>query len=596
MQLGRMVLCSGEGGMEEYTKIPQNRTCTRLFPLFHNAFAQSGSQAWKHALQITGVYFVIGCLWILLSDKLVEMLFINRESVILVSMIKGWFYVFISAALIYGLVFKAMKNELHTKEKLKAANSELQESNTLFSAILESSPEIIVFSLDSKYRYTAFNSRHRSCMLQLWGSDIRLGMYMPDAISVWQDSQQAKKNFDRALSGESFTVTEELGNEALSRLYWQNYYAPIYNGEHAIVGVTCFALNVTAQKRTEDENLFLSWHDKLTGLYNRRYFEDALSSLDRERQYPVSVIIGDVDGLKLVNDAFGHGTGDELLKIAAEVVGSVCRPGDIAARWGGDEFIMLLPQTDAEEARRLSYKIKQESAQRQFLSMNADVSLGWATKTGPEQDIMQIIKIAEDMMFQSKVIESKSMRSHMIKVIMNTLHEKNPREEAHSRRVGEISRKIGAALGLSEVEANTLSLAGYLHDIGKIAVDEGILNKPDSLTEEELDCIRDHPEIGFRIIRSSYEISEIADAILSHHERWDGRGYPKGLAGEYIPLYARIIAVADSYDAMTAQRPYKNCLTADEAAREIFLNAGRQFDPAISRLFYEKVLGLHWPA
>ena len=566
-----------------------------MFPLFRNAFAQSGQQAWKHALRITGVYFVIGCLWILLSDKLVEMLFINRESVILVSIIKGWFYVFISAALIYGLVFKAMKSELHAKEKLKTANAELQESNTLFSAILESSPEIIVFSLDSEYRYTAFNSKHRNYMLQHRGSDIRLGMYMPDAISVRQDSKQTKQHFDRALCGESFTVMEEHGGEASSRLYWQTYYAPIYNNERAIVGVTCFALNVTAQKRTEDENLYLSWHDKLTGLYNRRYFEAALSSLDREGQYPISVIIGDVDGLKLVNDVFGHGTGDEFLKIAAEVVGSVCRPGDIAARWGGDEFILLLPQTDAEAARRLSYKIKQESAQRQFLSMNTDVSLGWATKIGPGEDIMQIIKTAEDMMFQYKVIESKSMRSHMIKVIMNTLHEKNPREEAHSKRVGEISRKIGTALDLSEVEANTLGLAGYLHDIGKIAVDEGILNKPDSLTEEELDSIRDHPEIGFRIIRSSYEISDIADAILSHHERWDGHGYPRGLAGEGIPLYARVIAVADSYDAMTALRPYKTCLSADEAAKEILLNAGRQFDPAISRLFYEKVLGLHWP-
>ena len=221
-----------------------------------------------------------------------------------------------------------------------------------------------------------------------------------------------------------------------------------------------------------------------------------------------------------------------------------------------------------------------------------DVSFGWYTKVSVDESMSSALKNAEDYMYKNKIIESKSMRSDTIKAIMKTLHEKNPREEAHSKRVGELSRKIGKALHFSETEINTLNLVGFLHDIGKIAIEEGILNKPGILNEGEFEMIRQHPEIGCRIIRSAYEVSEIAEAILYHHERWDGSGYPEGIRGETIPKFARIIAIADSFDAMTSERTYKSIMTTEEAAKEILANEGRQYDPVIARVFVEDVLGI----
>ena len=185
---------------------------------------------------------------------------------------------------------------------------------------------------------------------------------------------------------------------------------------------------------------------------------------------------------------------------------------------------------------------------------SVSISFGWDTKRKSDEDILKVLKSAEDYMYKHKIIENEGMRGNTINTIINTLHEKNPREEQHSKRVSEICQNIGKAIGLSEIEVSKLKVVGLLHDIGKIAIEEGILNKPGKLTEQEWNEIKRHPDIGYRILSSSYEMLELADCILAHHERWDGAGYPKGLKGEAIPMVARIIALADSYDAMTSER------------------------------------------
>lgn len=193
-------------------------------------------------------------------------------------------------------------------------------------------------------------------------------------------------------------------------------------------------------------------------------------------------------------------------------------------------------------------------------------------------------------MYKHKIIENEGMRGNTISTIINTLHEKNPREEQHSRRVSEICQKIGKEIGFSEIEVSRLKIIGLLHDIGKIAIEEGILNKPGKLTTKEWDEIKRHPDIGYRILSSSYDMLELAECILAHHERWDGTGYPKKLKGEAIPRVARIIALADCYDAMTSERSYRNALSKKEALTEIQNNSGIQFDPEIVSIFVEMVL------
>ena len=194
-------------------------------------------------------------------------------------------------------------------------------------------------------------------------------------------------------------------------------------------------------------------------------------------------------------------------------------------------------------------------------------------------------------MYRTKTLENESVRSNMISTIVKTLHEKNPREEKHSKRVSQLCEAIGMASGLSEIEVRKLRVGGLLHDIGKIAIEEGILNKPGKLTEQEWVEIKRHPEIGYRILSSSHEMLELTEGILAHHEKWDGTGYPKGLKGEAIPRVARIIAVADSYDAMTSERSYRKALSEEDVLKEIRRNAGTHFDPKIVKIFIEKVVG-----
>lgn len=351
---------------------------------------------------------------------------------------------------------------------------------------------------------------------------------------------------------------------------------------------------INERTKRENEIRYLSYHDKLTGLYNRRFYEEEIKRIDTKRNIPISIIMGDVNGLKIVNDAFGHEKGDELLLKAALGIKKACRADDIAARWGGDEFVLLLPKTKYEEAKEIINRINKQYLNEKVGRLQVSVAFGWATKQKPNEDIMRVLKKAEDSMYEQKLIGSRTTRTKVIESISNTLFENNKSEELHSKSVGELCEMIGLALGFSEIEASHLKAAGILHDIGKIVIEKKILQKAGKLTEGEWNEVKRHSEIGYRILNTSFNVADLAQGVLSHHERWDGTGYPMGLKGEEIPLSARIIALADSYDAMISERPYRKALSLDEALEQIRSNAGTQFEPEIARVFVEKVLKKHW--
>ncbi|NLX94386.1 MAG: PAS domain S-box protein [Clostridiales bacterium] len=362
-------------------------------------------------------------------------------------------------------------------------------------------------------------------------------------------------------------------------------------GEIEVVGVT---RNIEERKKTESEILYLSYHDQLTGLKNRRFFDEIIKELEDKKCVPLTLIMADVNGLKLTNDAFGHKAGDLILIKVAEILDRHCRDSDYSARIGGDEFVLLLPNTDAAKAEAVVKQINKSVAEEREKNEIISISIGFAVQNKPTEDINDIFKKAEDDMYRHKLAESSSIRSKTISLIMNTLYEKNGREMLHSNRVGELCKVIAEAIGLDSNAVSQLRLAGLMHDIGKIGIAEAILNKPSKLKKDEWTEIKRHTEIGYRILSSVNEFSEIADYVLEHHERWDGEGYPQRLKGEDISLQARIITLADAYDAITSDRPYHGALTAEEAAAEIQRCAGTQFDPRIAKVFLEEVLCKKW--
>jgi diguanylate cyclase (GGDEF)-like protein len=362
------------------------------------------------------------------------------------------------------------------------------------------------------------------------------------------------------------------------------------NSKGKIISLWGAAQDITEHKRIENELFFLSYHDHLTGLNNRRFFEEALIKLDRPQNLPISIIMCDVNGLKMVNDSFGHHLGDKLLKSAAQTINKVGRQNDIIARIGGDEFVLLLPNTTAFETVHIANQIKDLASKEIVANIELSISYGYDTKTLDNQSLTEVLSNAENYMYRHKLYERSSIRSKTIDLIMNALFEKSNREDLHSERVSSLCQLIATKMDFNDNAVHQMKIAGLIHDIGKIGVDEKILNKQGGLNEDEKREVQRHPEIGWRLLSSTNEFTELSLFVLNHHERWDGTGYPNGRKGEDIPLEARIISVADAYDAMATERSYRPTMSKEEAVLELTSRAGTQFDPVIVDIFITKVL------
>lgn len=367
----------------------------------------------------------------------------------------------------------------------------------------------------------------------------------------------------------------------------------IYNDKGEVEALEGVVIDITEQKKREAQIQYMSDHDYLTSLHNRRYFEQEAHRLDKPKYLPLSIIVADINGLRLINDAFGYLEGDKLIRTVSEILKKCARETDIVARVGGDEFCILLPNTDNSCAQQIAEKIKMAYIEYNISHRDKPydniLSIGFGTKNTTEGSFAQVIKEAEATLRNRKLLSRKSTYSAIISSITATMFERSQETEEHAERLAELSIMIGDKLGLSQKELDELRLFAMLHDIGKVGIDDRILNKPGALSPEEWMIMKNHPEMGYRIAMASPELEPIAEYILSHHERYDGKGYPQGLKGKDIPLLSRILAVADSFDAMTQDRVYRQAMCKQKAIEEIRTHAGSQFDPEIARVFVESI-------
>lgn len=345
--------------------------------------------------------------------------------------------------------------------------------------------------------------------------------------------------------------------------------------------------DITSRKQSEEKMIFLNYHDQLTGLYNRRFYEEELNRLDTLRNLPMSLIVADANGLKLINDAFGHVSGDKMIQIIADVFVKECRSDDIIARIGGDEFVVLLSKTSHEEAKLIANRIEKSLQGKHVNQAPITVALGIATKEHQATNIMDVFNEAEAMMYRKKLDRRSEMMNETIQIILESFFNQYKHEKDHAHRVSEMCYKMGVLLNFESQSLEKLRLAGLMHDIGKVNISSSILNKVTTLDKHDWDEIMRHSEIGYRILSAVSEFAEVSEYVLASHERWDGKGYPKGLDKEKIPLASRIIAVADAYDSMVNVNSMAKKDKQKDALEELKKMADLQFDPEVVALFID---------
>ncbi|MDR3566348.1 MAG: diguanylate cyclase [Negativicutes bacterium] len=364
-----------------------------------------------------------------------------------------------------------------------------------------------------------------------------------------------------------------------------HYY---FDENERILGTEGIIRNISERQKAEEQLKYVGYHDSLTELYNRAYFNWYLKELEIQPPKSLGLIIIDVDGLKVVNDTLGHETGDALLQYTAQVLRQAFA-GGVVARIGGDEFAVVLADIDEQQIDTAVSGLREAAESKRYFadgaSLPLQLSCGYSLEQGPAYNMRNLFIMADRMMYREKLCQAAGRRGTIIKSLKEMLSARDYITEGHASRMQSFAVALAQKANVHSSHLSDIGLFAQFHDIGKVGIPDGILKKPGPLTEEERKIMQIHTEIGHRIATASDELAPIADWILKHHERWDGKGYPLGLSGEDIPLESRILAIVDAYDAMTNDRPYRKALSVEEAVKEVRRCAGSQFDPKLVDLF-----------
>lgn len=472
----------------------------------------------------------------------------------------------------------------------KKMEDRLRRNEYELRTLVDNSPDLIV-RFDKRMRYVYANPAYERIagipQDRLAGKTNReLGM-PEDTMRYWESA--ARKVFE---SGREESVEFELASFFGKRYFWGKII-PEFAKDGSVETVMTISRDITERKMADERIRYISFHDEVTGLFNRAFFEEELRRLDMERELPISLIMGDVNNLKLTNDAFGHDEGDKLLRDIASILRNSCRQNDVIARWGGDEFTVILPKTARSTAEMVIRRIRQSCGEVKDSILQPSIALGVAAKENKSTNIYKTLREAESGMYQYKAMESQKNQRMVIAALLDQVDKRGNEAVGHRERMKELSLRVGSALGLSEKQKQDLYLISDIHDIGKITIATEVLKAPRRLTAQEGAAVARHAEAGYRIARSLDVISHVSDILLAHHEHWDGTGYPRRLKGDAIPLLARVFSIVEAYDVMTHARPYARTFSEQEAVEELKRNAGKQFDPECVNSFVGTLQRMH---
>lgn len=384
-----------------------------------------------------------------------------------------------------------------------------------------------------------------------------------------------------------FTWSTRVRHKSGKPVWLETKASIVLDGRGRVAAVEGISRDATERMRLEEQLRYLSLRDELTGLHNRRHFEKELQRTVDEGQYPICVISSDVDGLKLVNDTMGHTQGDQMLVQYANILVSALKQPGVIARIGGDEFAVLMtgtsPEMTSEMIERIEEGVRRYNSQDPAVPLS--VSLGMAVALGPGMTLDELLAQSDKSMYREKVHRSSTAAHSIVKSLLAALATKDHVGDGHVSRVASLSQALGAIVRLTKKEMADLALLAEVHDLGKVSTPDRILFKKGPLTKSEREEMEQHSTVGYKIARSSPELSHIAELILHHHECWNGTGYPLGLSGDAIPVQARILAIVDAYDVMTNDQPYRDAMSRSAAIMELRKCSGQQFDPVLTDLF-----------
>lgn len=445
---------------------------------------------------------------------------------------------------------KLLFASLHTSMIKQQKEGELEESRQSLRLILDSTAEGI-FGIDQQGLCTFCNI---SC-LTLLGYEREQELLGRNIHALIHHSTADGKKIDEQDCPIHKTLVTGIGVEMEHDVFWRKdgtcfdvlCYAYPQIKDNLVVGAVVTFTNNTERKANLAKIEYLSFHDQLTGLYNRAYFDEALVAFDTKKALPISIIVGDVNGLKLTNDIFGHTAGDKLLTDVAKVLSASCRSSDIVSRIGGDEFVVLLPNTGSETAQEIINRIQQRMDSMGVLAGRMSIALGWATKMLKEESIRDLYDAAEDRMYRQKTLRRTETQRQQLEVLTNMLFAKAPKEREHALRVQQHAMRIARLLDVSSEDLSLITRAGYYHDIGKVVLDATLINAKGRDTTMQRQY-QEHVISGFRILNTFEETIDLAPLVLHHHERWDGSGYLKGLHGEEIPYISRVLRLAEVWE------------------------------------------------